>query len=302
MRSRVFRVLGYLVAGFMVLAAGLVFIVEPSQGAVVALLASFVLAILGSGVAAIDRLRGLRRQTVREETSAFEPAPQEVTRRALARHPGLGPGTLELDREVLCFKGGEVRDLGALSFAGMDLYDAPLLQAAARPFRSWLARGRLRAQAAAPRTLRIPRRDIFACAGFDRVSTGPELVLGYREPDRAAQRWLVLFLAQTIPGRFPMPSDDPRPWVRALQPEGTAVQGQAAAAQARRRIHRRLAFASTVLGATAAAIPLLFFVALLTVLAVLDADRAAALTAGVLLVIWVATAIGIGLITWWSYR
>lgn len=297
-----FRVLAYLIGGFMLVAATLVLIVEPSQGALVVLMASVVLGVLGSGLAAVGRRGALRRQTAREEGSAFEPAPQDTARRALARHAALGPGLLELDHDSLRFTGAETSDLRSLIYLGLDLDDAPLLRTAARPFWRWLARGRLRALADLPRVLRIPRRDIFACAGFDSVSTGPELVLGYYGADRGAGRWVALFLAQETAGRFPIPSDDPQPWVRALQPEATAEQACMAAARARRRIHRRLVFAATVFGAAAASLPLLFFVALLGVLAVTQADRAAALATGVLVVVWMVTSMLIGLINWWSYR
>jgi hypothetical protein len=90
--------------------------------------------------------------------------------------------------------------------------------------------------------------------------------------------------------------------VRALQPAATAGQGRREAARARRRIHRRLAFAEWVFGITAASLPMLFFIALLLVLAAADGDATAAVVAGLLVGIWVATSGLIGLIVWWSYR
>jgi len=74
MRSRAFVWLVYTIGAIMVVGALLVFMVEPSQGALVALLASMVLSILGSALAARNRLAALRRQTEREDEAMSAPA------------------------------------------------------------------------------------------------------------------------------------------------------------------------------------------------------------------------------------
>jgi len=302
MRSRAFVWLVYTIGAIMVVGALLVFMVEPSQGALVALLASMVLSILGSTLAARNRLAALRRQTEREQASAFAPAPETSTRQTQARHPGLGPGLLELGPKVLRFTGTRVQRLGEIGLIGLDLHRASLRQVVRSAFRPWVGRARLRKLAAAPRSLEVRRSDVSACAAFERVNTGPELILGYSAPDTGETRWEALFLARMQPGRFPIPTDDPQAWVTALQPPETAAESARAAAQARRRIHRRLAWAATALAVAAAAIPMLGFIAFLTTIALIDADRAAGLTAVVLAGVWIVTSLIMWLISWWSYR
>lgn len=302
-KLRWFKVAAYLVSGFMVVTALLVLVSTPSDAPLVLLIASMTVGIIGSGLAAVQRREALNQAAEREAASAFQPPPEELTRRAFARHPALGHGELELTRQALLFTGGPVQRLGELVYAGLDLYRAGLWQVARRAFRVWFARGRLRAAAAGPRRFELPRGQVFACAAFDGITAGPELVIGWRPADSSeTARWESVYLAEVVPGSFSAPSDDPTPWVRALQPPLTAADGQRQATRARRRIHRRLAFAESVFAASVAGIALGGFVLLMLTIALLTGDSGAFGVAVALVMVWLFTAALTTAIIWWSHR
>lgn len=299
-RYRAALLLAYLVSGLVLVGALLVLFVDTAQGARVLLASSLLTTILASGVAVMRRRQALQARVARQ-SSELQAGAGPVPRPVPARHPGLGPGALALESDVLRFEGSKVERLGMVALHGLDLNRAGAWQVISRAFRPWFARSSLRDYAARPRRLVVMREQVVACAGFQGLATGPELVIGFRPAEGQCIQWEALFLVQPTPGFFPQPSDDPAPWVSALQPSGTERSGQQQAARARRRIHRRLALADAVVGVSAAAVPLLILVSLLLGATVIGDNPVAGSFALVLAGIGLMTSALVAIIAWLSY-
>jgi hypothetical protein len=299
MKHRASLLLAYLLSGLVLGGALMVFVVDAANAPQVLLAGALALGVLASAVAVLHRRQALRAQanaTAGAQTGHDNPG----SRQAHARHPGLGPGLLSLEADTLRFEAQAPARPGMLAYCGLDLYRAGPRQVITRAFSSWFARSRLRTFAAQPRRLVIARRDIVACAGFERMTKGPELVIGHRPAGKPDTDWDVLFLVRPTPGRFPEPSDLPDAWVTALQP-AAAESRLSQAARARRRIHNRLALAEAALGASAAAIPLLVLILLLLAAAVFGNDPLAVTVALILAGIGLLTSATIAVVAWLSY-
>jgi hypothetical protein len=172
----------------------------------------FLLAIVHSLITAIQRRRNLARRM-----AAPPAAPPVVPPPAYCYTMTRGDGELRLDEH------------GSLHFL-------------ACPKVSWLIRNTsrgLRQRSQAERSLAIPRNQLRVAVPFERLSSGPSVVVGYG-PQGNGLSWEEFILA-TIPTAtsFPQPTGDPGTWAWAIAPGETPPDLQQEAARYRKRIRRR---------------------------------------------------------------